>query len=206
MLEQSGDWAWGYGEHDRYVGYVRADALADLTEATHVVTARSALLFSEPSSRAALVAALPMGSLLSGSEEGEYLRTDQGHVALRQLASVSEKETDPAAAAERMLDTPYLWGGRGLGGIDCSGLVQVAFGLADVPLPRDSDQQIREGVEVAGELRRSDLLFYPDHVVLMTGPDRAIHASGYWMSTVAEPLSDIVARLGEPVARRRVLS
>lgn len=204
VVEQSGDWAWGYCEHDRYVGYVRAGALGGLDQPSHVVDAAAALIFGEPVSRAAVVAVLPMGSRLTGREESGFLATEQGFVAMQQLRPITERIADPVSAAERLIGTPYLWGGRGIGGIDCSGLVQVAFGLAGIDLPRDSDQQMAAGQEADGELRRGDLLFWPDHVALMSGRNRAVHANGYWMRTIDEPLDDILARMGEPIAKRRV--
>lgn len=206
MVETSGDWAWGYRTHDHYVGYVQAEALVEAAEPTHIVTARSALIFAEPSSHAPVVAVLPMGSRISGNLEGEFVKTAQGFVPAQQLRACKDDVADPVETAEKLIGMPYLWGGRGLGGIDCSGLVQIAFGLAGIALPRDSDQQMTKGSEVTGDLRRGDLLFYANHVILLSAPDYAIHASGHWMSVMAEPLSDILARLGEPVARRRVLS
>jgi cell wall-associated NlpC family hydrolase len=205
MLERSGDWAWGYSAHDGYVGYVRADVLGPAAEASHVVSASRALMFAEPTSRAPVIAVLPMGSRLAGQEEDGFLNTARGFVAMQQVRPAGEAIADPVAAAEQLIDTPYLWGGRGIGGIDCSGLVQVAFGLTGIALPRDSDQQMGAGKPVDGALRRGDLLFWDDHVILLTGPDAAIHASGHWMRTAAEPLADIVARIGEPVAKRRLL-
>lgn len=205
MLERSGAWAWGYSELDHYVGYVRSDALIEPYASSHIVTARSALVFEQPTSRAAVLADLPLGSRVSGTVENGFLRTSSGYVAIQHLAPVADVIADPVAVAERLIGTPYLWGGRGIGGIDCSGLVQIAFGMAGIALPRDSDQQMTVGTEAAGPLRRGDLLFYEDHVIIMADSDRAIHASGYWMSTAAEPLADIAARLGEPRACRRVL-
>lgn len=205
MLERSGDWAWGYCAHDGYVGYVRADALMQPAEASHVVSTASALMFAEPTSRAPVIAVLPIASRLSGHEDDGFLRTEHGFVAMQQVRPIGAPVADPVAAAERLIDTPYLWGGRGIGGIDCSGLVQVAFGLAGIALPRDSDQQVGAGSAADGPLRRGDLLFWSDHVILLTGEEAAIHASGHWMRTAVEPLADIVARLGEPVAKRRLL-
>jgi hypothetical protein len=204
MLEQSGDWAWGYSEHDRYVGYVRAKALIEIVEPTYVVETATALMFGEPTSRAAVVAVLPMGSRLTGSDDGDFLKAGNGFVAMQQLRPIVEPFADPVTAAERLIGTPYLWGGRGIDGIDCSGLVQIAFGLAGIDLPRDSDQQVAAGSPVEGELRRGDLLFWDDHVIMMSSRDRAIHANGHWMRTVEEPLADIVARVGEPIAKQRV--
>ena len=205
MLEASGGWAWGYGLHDRYVGYVWADALGAPVEPTHLVEARAALLFAEPSSRAAVRAVLPIGARLAGQAEGDFLETADGFVPRQQLRPIECLTDDPVEVAEQLIGTPYLWGGRGIGGIDCSGLVQLAFGLAGVSVPRDSDQQAAAGRAAAANARRGDLLFFPDHVALLAGPDTVVHASGHWMEVRIESLADLVARLGTPIARRRVL-
>ena len=206
VVESSGAWAWGYSAHDHYVGYVPSHALTGPSEATHIVEGRSTLAFAEPSSRAAVRALLPMGARITGERDGDFLASESGYVPLQHVRPLDRSGGDPVDFAERLIGTPYLWGGRGLGGIDCSGLVQLAFGLAGLSLPRDSDQQAATGSAVHGPLERGDLLFFPDHVVLLSAPDRAIHASGHWMSTIAEPLADIVRRLGEPVAQRRMTS
>lgn len=51
--------------------------------------------------------------------------------------------------ANRVLGTRYLWGGKTSQGIDCSGLVQVAFAAEGINLPRDSNQQVYLGSLVA---------------------------------------------------------
>jgi len=50
--------------------------------------------------------------------------------------------------AFRFLGTPYLWGGKTIAGIDCSGLVQQVFKLAGYPLPRDAYEQAEIGLNV----------------------------------------------------------
>lgn len=85
------------------------------------------------------------------------------------------------------LNTPYLWGGRSIWGIDCSGLMQQIFRVHGVEIPRDSgpQSQLGEAIHLIGEARAGDLAFFDNeegkiiHVGLMIGPDRILHASGH---------------------------
>jgi peptidoglycan endopeptidase LytE len=86
--------------------------------------------------------------------------------------------------AERMLSTPYRWGGETLKGLDCSAYVRKVFAYLNLELPRSAREQFREGVTVdRAELSIGDLVFfrtyakYPSHVGIYLGDDRFIHAS-----------------------------
>ncbi len=84
------------------------------------------------------------------------------------------------------LTSSYLWGGRSIFGIDCSGFVQTIFKMLMINLPRDANMQVAVG-ELVGflqEARCGDLAFFDDemgeivHVGMMLGPSEIIHASG----------------------------
>jgi hypothetical protein len=98
---------------------------------------------------------------------------------------VEELEGDPLAEARRFLGVPYEWGGLTERGIDCSGLVHVAYRRAGKVVPRDADQQEEAGVPVPeDELRPGDLVTYgpaegpADHVAFWLGGGRILHATG----------------------------
>ncbi|MBV8479937.1 MAG: C40 family peptidase, partial [Actinobacteria bacterium] len=55
---------------------------------------------------------------------------------------------DPLSLARTFLGAPYEWGGLSAAGIDCSGLVHLAYRLAGRVVPRDSWQQEEAGAEV----------------------------------------------------------
>lgn len=61
--------------------------------------------------------------------------------------------------AYSMLGTPYLWGGTSSKGVDCSGLVKVAFFSTGLITMRDASQQSEVGV-VTNDYHRGDLLFF----------------------------------------------
>jgi len=201
LLDLTGGWAWGYSLADHYVGYLAADALGAPIAPTHRVAAIEAMLHSAPDAASGGPAVLPRGALVMGEAEGEWLATAHGYLPLAALAEVGAALADPATVAEELIGAPYLPGGRTAKGIDCSGLVQLAFAAAGVPLPRDSDLQLAAlGADRdvgAAALARGDLVFFPGHVGIMADAGQIIHASRRWMQVKAEPLADVTRRIAD---------
>jgi cell wall-associated NlpC family hydrolase len=88
---------------------------------------------------------------------------------------------DPVEQARAYLGTPYLWGGMTERGIDCSGLVHMAYRRSGRIVPRDADQQEEAGAEVS-EPRPGDLVTYgdeaADHIAFWLGDGRILHSTG----------------------------
>jgi cell wall-associated NlpC family hydrolase len=210
LLDRAGGWAWGRCAHDDYVGYLPDAALSSAVVPSHRVTVPSALLFAAADIKSPVLGAWPIGARFTAAETGTFLDTGEGFIHRRHAASLDTVEHDAVAVAERLLGSPYLWGGRGGGGIDCSGLIQLALSFTGRGAPRDSDQQRATlGTTLTDEIpsQRGDLVFFPGHVAMMLDDTRIIHANAYWMAVTIEPLADIVARLApeyaDPILGRR---
>ncbi len=102
--------------------------------------------------------------------------------------------TSPLDAARRYLGVPYQWGGLTEAGIDCSGLVHIAYRVTGRLVPRDSWQQEAAGAAVAeGEETPGDLVTYgargqADHIAFWLGAGSILHAtSREGLGVVEEP-------------------
>jgi peptidoglycan DL-endopeptidase CwlO len=81
--------------------------------------------------------------------------------------------------AMQYLGVPYVWGGAGPGGFDCSGLVMYVYSQVGVSLPHYTGAQWQMGVPVAeSDLQPGDLVFFDGlgHVGIYIGGGEFIHA------------------------------
>ncbi len=128
------------------------------------------------------------GSVAAGLATGRFKGKKS---ALQDLAVTADAVI---AAAHRYCNAPYLWGGRTPAGIDCSGLIQMAFKLCGHATPRDAWQQAEAGtpVDFLQHAQPGDVAFFDNdegrivHVGLLLDASTILHATEVAGRTVAD--------------------
>ncbi len=217
VYDEAEGWAWVQLQKDRYVGYLPSAALSgDVMPPTHRVKALGTFIYPAADIKTPPVMHLPLNSTVRVTEWGErFCRLEtNGFVITRHLAERDRFERDFVDVAERLIGSPYLWGGRTRIGIDCSGLVQMALEAAGISAPRDTDMQMAElgeAIPIPDDLeglQRGDLIFWKGHVGIMADGVMLVHANAHHMAVAVETLPEAVERiskLGTPIAAIRRL-
>jgi len=75
--------------------------------------------------------------------------------------------------------THYRWGGKSPMGIDCSGMVSMAYMLCGILIHRDANIEPGFPIHEIGleDAKMGDLLFFPGHVAMYLGDGRFCHST-----------------------------
>jgi gamma-D-glutamyl-L-lysine dipeptidyl-peptidase len=214
--EQSGDFVRIHASYDDYEGWCQRSQLVMLEEAP-------AFQKSRLSKEWASVVTVNGETMMIGT--GTPLDYFTGNTlslpgfditytgSFWDTANVRFEEDQVTSLAKKYLNTAYLWGGRSVFGIDCSGLAQQLFRHFGIRLPRDAYQQaaLGETVGFLQESRCGDLAFFDNsegritHVGIMLSPETIIHAAGQVRIDPIDNMGIIHAQTGKRTHQLRII-
>ena len=181
----------------------------------HVVSATATSIRDEPDGEV-LIPGVTLGTRLPVLDEEPYRGWSRvvlpgpqqpGWVRCRDISPAPGGQVSPASGrvdlmsiAAQLLDIPYVWGGLSAYGLDCSGLVHLAFRQLGIAVPRDAHDQAAAATRIPDEdAQPGDLYFFArpgkriHHVGIVAAPQdnepRMIHAAGNYGKVVEEAIT-----------------
>jgi gamma-D-glutamyl-L-lysine dipeptidyl-peptidase len=191
ILEEEDDFVRVKSLYDDYEGWVQANQLTTVDEVlateSYVGDWCKEVLVGDKRVRASLGSPVYTSEDISVNIAGrkiEYLQMN----AASSWNSAGKKfsKENLQLVYEKFLNTPYLWGGKSVFGVDCSGFAQQVYKMFGVKLLRDAYLQAEQGMSVMSieETRLGDLAFFHNekgrvtHVGIMLENNQIVHASG----------------------------
>lgn len=194
VINQNEEWVQIETAYDKYPCWINKKQHHVINEATFkLLELQQAVLVNElfglikhVTTNSSVV--VPIGSTLPGFLNKEFKITEQVFRFEGKTFQITKKNNPQQIieTASLFLNAPYLWGGKTIFGIDCSGFTQLVFKLNGYKLPRDARQQAELGFPLSfvEEAQAGDLAFFDNeeghiiHVGIVIGNGQIIHASG----------------------------
>jgi len=220
VLEAHDNWLLVQNLSDKYIGWADRKMIQILNEVGKRTilkkkpwcVSNQLLVYKDVNSKLDMI--LPGGSMIHdfdgiGKNEYDFTLSRSGNYLISDVISGSGL----IDFAKKYLNTPYLWGGKTILGIDCSGFVQVVFSIFGIQLPRDASQQVEQGnvIDFLTEVKAGDLAFFENsdgkiiHVGILINSKMIIHASGWVKIDTIDSQGIFSIQMGEYTHKLRVI-
>ncbi len=194
IIDQTETWIKIITAYDKYECWINFKQHTKISEATFkVLESQSSVLSTDLmqliiNKSTNLTFPITIGSTLPGylNKECKVEDTNFSFEGGTVISSVKKTTEELLDTAKLFLNAPYLWGGKTIFGIDCSGFTQLVYKLNGYKLPRDAYQQAELGhpLSFVEEAQAGDLAFFDNeegkivHVGIILNNTEIIHASG----------------------------
>lgn len=194
IIEERLDKSVYYISELKYFGAIKDTDIKEYENISEVkVCVPSTFCFSKPSIKSKINYPAYLNDKIPqiNDECESFFHTNDGYFFKKHF---NINHTSISDVATMFLNTPYLWGGTGHYGIDCSGLVQNCFKAIGIDMQRDAYQQEKNKnfKKIAEKnIKQNTVVFWPGHVGIMINKTKIIHANATSMNVKIDNLSDV---------------
>ena len=207
ILKEDTEWIFGRLLTDNYEGWTLKKNLVKTQKKNYRVSAPRSIIQILPNIKEKTLCLLSLGSLLNVIEKNNewatitfYLNEKKilGYVPTKHIVKLNKINCDWVSIAERLIETPYKWGGRSSFALDCSALVQLSLQTAGKKMPRDTNLQYKVNYKQVFDLKnlkRGMLIFWKGHVAITINETQILHANAFSMNTNIEAFNAVHKRI-----------
>ena len=202
--ENEKQWVLCQSIEDDYTGYIKKNNLGDLKNTNYKITNLSSFIYKAPDIKSGIVSKLFLNSKILASKTKSdwfsvFFKNKNYYIHHRDLNLINKCPTSSwVDLSIQFLNTPYLWGGKSHLGLDCSGLVQLAFQSVNKKFPRNTDEQFKSNIlknVSERELDKGTLIFWKGHVAIAINKTEIIHSNAFHMKVAIEKFREAKNRI-----------
>jgi len=191
VLISDGDWIKIHLDYDFYEGWVLKKQISELTETAYKrISANNNTCSDEMvtfiQDKNDQLQILTLGASLPEYKEGKFSLAGHTYEFDGDVISGKMAKLNLVRTAYKFVNTPFLWGGRTVFGVDCSGFTQMVYKINGHQLFRDAHQQASQGevLSFIEECEPGDLAFFDNeageiiHTGIVLANNYIIHCNG----------------------------
>lgn len=196
ILKEEGQWAFIKLYYDNYEGWISKNQYIKISSEEFFVLTKSKPLYTlSPITKIKIENIKTSKTHIINAPIGSRLLSKSYRVNFYKIELLQDSLTPPIKLTRQSLEeitelfdrVPYLWGGKSIFGIDCSGFSQTILKFFNKPLLRDASMQITQGekIENLSQAKAGDLAFFSSesgkitHVGILLSNSMIVHASGF---------------------------
>ena len=196
ILKEEGQWAFIKLYYDNYEGWISRNQYIKISSEEFFVLTKSKPLYTlSPITKIKIENIKTSKTHIINAPIGSRLLSKSYRVNFYKIELLQDSLTPPIKLTKQNLEeitklfdrVPYLWGGKSIFGIDCSGFSQTILKFFNKPILRDASMQITQGEKIANlsQAKAGDLAFFSSesgkitHVGILLSNSMIVHASGF---------------------------
>ena len=209
VLKKHNEWTFIKLKDDNYKGWVLNCKYNQNFKNTHIVNTPNTWIYVSPDIKSNVILKLFAGSKI------KILKCDKtwskieifdekffcGYIPTKHIMKINKK-LNWLKIIKQFENAPYLWGGKTVNGIDCSGLLQLSMKFTGSNIPRDTKDQKTYFQNFIlkskhNNYNRGDIIFWKGHVAIILKKTQLIHANAFHMSVKVEKIESALKRINE---------